>query len=670
MSRRLTQAGGRSVGRVAAAALFAAACAALQGCGAGGDASDGAPVQTASPPSPSASSPAGPSAGASSPVASTPAASAAGPSTPAASAPGPAPSGLVAAARLPADRGYVLPADVAAVNVREHGAKGDGITDDTAAIRRAIAATFNAWEQVYFPAGTYLVSGEIGWERFLTLRGDGPGRTTIRLKDSQPAYADPARPLAVLFCRLYGKGPGHNNESHSNHVLDMTIDVGAGNPGAIGIDFTSHNGGGIENVTVRAAPGSGLTGLSLERDGPGPALVQQVLVDGFDTGIAVRWGVYAMTFDHVTVRNQRNVGFVSDSHNASLNRFTSHNSVPALRVAGDSAYGLLVLVDALLRGGAPDRDAIEVGAEFIGMGVQTEGYRSAVRLPDGSRRTSPVDVVSTSALVGREGRPVTTAVAAIPEPPAVPVETDSRRWTRVIDFARGGTDTDWQPAIQAAIDSGARTLVFHNSTHAVYRVERDIVVRGNVRHIVGLNARFEGTGRVIVDTPEPVLLEQLRADNGFVFRGRGGAILKRALGGTLVKSAGSGDLFVDDWCCGGLDMDGGRAVFRQFNEESEHTARATKIVVRGGGHLTILGLKTEQFGRIADVAGDSRLDVLGGLLYPSQAGAGPTTEMYRLGTQTRALLLHRELATPYPRFGVIGGTDIDPPFPRGVRFAQ
>jgi hypothetical protein len=40
------------------------------------------------------------------------------------------------------------------VNVRQHGAKGDGVTDDSAAIRRAVAA-LRPNSTLYFPSGTY-----------------------------------------------------------------------------------------------------------------------------------------------------------------------------------------------------------------------------------------------------------------------------------------------------------------------------------------------------------------------------------------------------------------------------------------------------------------------------------------------------------------------------------
>src|SRR5213078_3627417 len=79
------------------------------------------------------------------------------------------------------------------VNVKNFGAKGDGVTDDTAAIRKAFEAvrmTPNA--TIYFPRGTYLVTesmylvGTYGTAQ--RLLGDGSGVTTIRaMSGSQQA---------------------------------------------------------------------------------------------------------------------------------------------------------------------------------------------------------------------------------------------------------------------------------------------------------------------------------------------------------------------------------------------------------------------------------------------------------------------------------------------------
>src|SRR4051812_19035790 len=58
------------------------------------------------------------------------------------------------------------------VNVKDQGAKGDGATDDTKAIRNAfLYAKANGLANVYFPDGTYMIAET----------GDGGG--TIRLAD-------------------------------------------------------------------------------------------------------------------------------------------------------------------------------------------------------------------------------------------------------------------------------------------------------------------------------------------------------------------------------------------------------------------------------------------------------------------------------------------------------
>jgi hypothetical protein len=71
--------------------------------------------------------------------------------------------------------------DGATVNVLDFGAKGDGVTDDTAAILAAIASvTSPSRVSVYFPRGVYLVSSTIsGNISKLRLIGDGADVTRI-----------------------------------------------------------------------------------------------------------------------------------------------------------------------------------------------------------------------------------------------------------------------------------------------------------------------------------------------------------------------------------------------------------------------------------------------------------------------------------------------------------
>lgn len=75
-------------------------------------------------------------------------------------------------------------------NVRDYGAKGDGLTDDTEAIIRALTDLFirepipAVRRVLYFPAGNYLVSNVIKIPPYATLQGEGKNCTFITATDN------------------------------------------------------------------------------------------------------------------------------------------------------------------------------------------------------------------------------------------------------------------------------------------------------------------------------------------------------------------------------------------------------------------------------------------------------------------------------------------------------
>ena len=78
-------------------------------------------------------------------------------------------------------------------SVLDFGAVGDGITDDTDAINRALYQLYcrevnpQIRRSLFFPAGVYLVSGTINIPPFATLYGEGPDNSVITLVDGSGA---------------------------------------------------------------------------------------------------------------------------------------------------------------------------------------------------------------------------------------------------------------------------------------------------------------------------------------------------------------------------------------------------------------------------------------------------------------------------------------------------
>src|ERR1700761_4485792 len=80
------------------------------------------------------------------------------------------------------------------VNLRTLGARGDGTTDDTEAIRKAIAGN----RAIYVPTGHYIVTDTLELRPDTVLIGLDPSTTQFLLPDGTPAYQDPGPPKALL----------------------------------------------------------------------------------------------------------------------------------------------------------------------------------------------------------------------------------------------------------------------------------------------------------------------------------------------------------------------------------------------------------------------------------------------------------------------------------------
>jgi hypothetical protein len=86
------------------------------------------------------------------------------------------------------------------VNIRSLGAKGDGTTDDTDALRTAIAQ----YRAIYLPSGQYRVTDTVTLRPDTVLIGLHPSVTRILLADSTPAFQGIGSPKPLLETPKHG----------------------------------------------------------------------------------------------------------------------------------------------------------------------------------------------------------------------------------------------------------------------------------------------------------------------------------------------------------------------------------------------------------------------------------------------------------------------------------
>src|ERR1022692_3941064 len=112
-----------------------------------------------------------------------------------------------------------LPACDTWVNAHALGAKGDGQTDDTAALQNAIANH----RAIYFPSGFYIVRDTLKLQPDTVLIGLHPGATQIILPDHASAFAGTGDPKALIEAPKGG----------SNVVIGIGLYTSGNNPRAV-----------------------------------------------------------------------------------------------------------------------------------------------------------------------------------------------------------------------------------------------------------------------------------------------------------------------------------------------------------------------------------------------------------------------------------------------------
>lgn len=484
-----------------------------------------------------------------------------------------------------------FPEDLSVVDVRDFGAVGDGVADDTKALQAAI----NRTGLIHLPEGVYRITtalkvppreGSAPARRIL--QGAGRGRTVIRVADRSSEFADPTWPVPV-FQISWGKA-----QAFRNGIRDLTIDVGSGNPGAIGCAFMASNQGGMHRVEVIAGEGSGAVGVDLAIGDNGPLLLNDLDIRGFRTGIKARYG-QSMTLDRIRISGAETGIF---NENAFL--FTNALDITA------SATGVVGTASALF--------ACTNSRIAAPLGLDPQGGGWCLRRVDATACATavagdPASGVIQEATSERHGLgPAASAPMATAVPPPTPVA----RWTDPTTWIPFGTGTPTEmeithqgeslrvasclPALAEALRTGGDTA---------YLPKAGLVLRGDLRIPATTRRLFGGehapaktsTWTIIVDeaSTEPLVIERfdsIYAPTHLRLVAPRPVVVSSMIVETIEVAEGAGPLFIEDCVVRLLDLaPGTQAWARQVNMEYVKADRAH--VENRGGSFWCLGFKNE-----------------------------------------------------------------------------
>lgn len=517
---------------------------------------------------------------------------------------------------------FPISASVLDVTKPPYSAKGDGKTDDTVALQKALDDLMGTHRILYLPNGTYLVSKTLVWKNrnsagrnaygFNWVQGQNTGKTVLKLKDD--TFTDPKKPQAVM----HGGGFGSADWFH-NYVQNLTIDTGKGNAGAVGLEFYSNNTGCLRDVAVTSGDGTGVIGLDLaHKDMNGPLLVRNVAVSGFATGVRCGWSVNSQTLERVTLTGQSVVGLRNGGQCVSVRGLKVQGEVTAVE-----AESFTVLLDCRFtgRGGAKEKPAVKVGkGSFFARNLTTSGYKTAIAsAEDGGGAAGPS---VTEYVQGRGSSPFDAEKKSlglvVAEPPTATWD-DPKKWAVAERFgADPSGEKDSADAIQKAIDSGASTVFLPG----FYQLSKPVRVRGKVARIIGSGGWTDYNGKttpnfIIEDgDAKSVTIEHVSGVNGGIEIATRRPVVVRSLGAKFIRFKQPADVFLEDVVTNDLQVLKGQKVWaRGLNIENEGTH-----ITNDGGQLWVLGYKTERGGTLLHAKPGSSSEVFGNFSYTTTAG--------------------------------------------------
>jgi len=128
------------------------------------------------------------------------------------------------------------------VNIRSLGASGDGVTDDTSALKKAIATH----KTIYFPSGKYRITDTVVLNPDTILIGLHPSVTRIFLADGTPAFQGVGGPKPLL----------ESPKGGTNIVTGIGLYTNGINPRAVGLKWMAGENSMVSDVRFLGGHGT------------------------------------------------------------------------------------------------------------------------------------------------------------------------------------------------------------------------------------------------------------------------------------------------------------------------------------------------------------------------------------------------------------------------------
>ena len=501
-------------------------------------------------------------------------------------------------------------------------AKGDGKTDDTEAIQKALNDHPDGDFIIYLPHGIYKISDALVWpttkkqetsSRRTILQGQSMGGTIIQLADSTYGFDNPDFPKALIYT---GDGP---SPKYRNAIRDLTLRTGKANPGAIGIQFNAANQGTINNVKIYSGDSSGVYGVDIGfTEGIGPLLLKNVEIRGFNIGVYAKGEKGTATLEHVTMGGQRKFGLENEDMNLAIRSLRFKGYVPA--VYNHGPYAIMSLVDGLFefdndKKKVKPTTAIINESHLFARSMKVSRYKTMIQSKKKAYNEEMIqgEIIEFATQPTHQlcHSPKQSMRLAVAETPVFP-EQKADNWITIAgDYGgKSSTGSDDSKAIQEAIDDGAETLYFPPGGR--WTINRDIYIRNRIRQIIGIEGRIDGKGKFIIEGGafNELTIERFSEfGSGIILKSKRNLLLKNIMVRSLeTDELGGGDVYLEDVTIGTIQLNYQKLWGRQVTMAGD--SKGPKIM-NNGGSVWILGLTAKKGNTIIQNFNKAKAELIG-----------------------------------------------------------